>query len=355
MTRFRYKILLLVAALLGSVQSLYPQAGSSVFAFMDMPMTARLNALGGANVSIKEGDIGYAMLNPALLSEQTDKILQLNYAYYMSGINFASALYGHNYKENYFAAGIHFLDYGKMQQADEYGRLAGVSFGAKDMLIDLMYARQLGPYFTIGVSLKPIYSIYESYSSFALGADVGGHFQTKDQSFQLGLVLQNIGWQLKGFYSAENGQMRERLPLNLQLGWNYRFKHAPLRISMTIHNLQRWNLNSQLTNQPKTTDLTGNVIEETGKVAWYDMMFRHTVFALDIVPKSDRFYITLSYNHRRRQEMHLQDKRSLAGFALGAGVKIYNFRVGFAFTQYMKSQYVYQFTLSTDINGFLKK
>ena len=333
----------------------FGQAGSSVFAFMDMPMTARLNALGGSNVSIKEGDVGYIFCNPALLNEQTDKVLQLNYAYYLANINFGSALYGHNYKDNYFAAGIHVLDYGTMQMADEYGRLMDVTFKAQDILIDLAYAKQLGPMFTIGVALKPIYSTYDAYSSFALGADIGGHFQTKDKAFQLGLVLQNIGWQLKGFYSAENGQALEKLPLNLQLGWNYRFKHAPIRISMTIHNLQRWNLNYQTTNKKQDLTIENSSTTDTDKVQWYDMIFRHTIFAIDIVPKSDRFYITLSYNHRRRMEMHLEDQRSFAGFAIGGGVKIYKFRVGFTFSQYLKGQYVYQVTLSTDINDFLKK
>lgn len=332
------------------------QTGSSVFAFMDIPMTARLNSYGGTNVSVRDGDLGMSLSNPALLNEQTDKVLQLNYAYYMQGINLGSVLYGHNYKANYFGVAIHYLDYGKMPYADEYGNLTGGSFSARDVLMNLMYARQLGEMFSVGVSLKPIYSHYESYYSFALAADVGGHFQTKDKSFQLGLSLQNIGWQLKGFYSDENGQHRETLPLNLQLGLNYRFRHAPIRIGMTIHNMQRWQLSYQSTNQKTGSTLLNDKSAATddGTIAWYDMMFRHTIFFIDLVPKTDKYYLTLSYNHRRRMEMTIQDQRSFAGFAVGAGVKIKQFRVGFAFSQHLRGQYVYQVTLSTDINEFLK-
>ncbi|MCM1035397.1 MAG: type IX secretion system protein PorQ [Paludibacter sp.] len=330
------------------------QSGSSVYSFLGLPMSARLNALGGSNVSMRDGEISYALCNPALLNSETDKVLQLNYAYHLQGINIGSALYGQNYKDNYFGVGIHYLDYGKFVYADEYGNLTGGTFSARDVSINLMYARQLGPYFSVGATLKPIYSHYESYSSFALAADVGGHFQTKDSTFQLGLSLQNIGWQLKGFYTEESKQHREPLPLNLQLGMNYRFKHAPIRLSMTLHNLQRWDLGSQLTNQRTESSLTGGEVQSDVSVKWYDMLFRHTIFAIDIVPKSDRFYLTFSYNHRRRMELHISDQRSFAGFAIGGGVRIKKIRAGFAFSQYVKGGYVYQFTLSTDINDFLR-
>ena len=340
----------------------YLGSGTSAFAFLDLPVSSRLNALGGTNVSIRDGEISMGMCNPALLGSMTDKVLELNYAYFRPGTNFASVLYGHNFgeakfikdkhnvsdrpeKPNYFAVGVHFLDYGRIPYADSNGERSGLTFGAQDILIDAMYARQLSPNFSIGVTLKPIMSFYEHYSAFALGADVGAHFQLRDSTFQLGLVLQNIGWQLKGFYSDEGGQVREMLPLNLQLGFNYRFKHAPIRIGMTIHNIQQWNLGYEHTNLIK---------DEVADIKWYDMMFRHTIFFLDITPKSERFYITLSYNHRRRAEMHIQDQFSIAGLAIGAGVRIYKFRVGFAFTQATKNVFTYQASLALDINSLLK-
>jgi len=362
--RKRLKIVVLLSAILLSsgVQAQYLGSGTSAFAFLDLPVSSRLNALGGTNVSVRDGELSMAMCNPALLGGLTDKVLQLNYAYYLPGTMFGSALYGHNFgrskiekrptdlsdapdKPNYFAVGVHVLDYGRMKYADSNGNLTGGSFGAQDILIDVMYARQLSKNFSIGVTLKPIMSFYESYSAFALGADVGAHFQLKDSTLQVGLSLQNIGWQLKGFYSDEGGQVREMLPLNLQLGLNYRFKHAPIRIGMTIHNIQQWNLGYERTNMSA---------EEIADIKWGDMLFRHTIFFLDIVPKSERFYLTLSYNHRRRAEMNLTDQASMAGIAIGAGVRIYKFRLGFALSQATKNNFTYQASLSLDINSMLK-
>ena len=330
-------ILLTLATICLPIQAQIKGAGSSVFNFLSLPASSRLNALGGENVAIADDDISMAFINPALLTQHTDKVLQLNYAYYLAGTMFGSVMYGHNYKENYFAAGIHYLDYGHMQYADDMGNLLGTTFTAKDICVNLMYARQLGPMFRIGATIKPIFSVYERYTSFALGADVGGHFQTADSLFQMGLTLRNIGWQLKAFYEEDFGQHTEMLPLNLELGMSLRLAHAPLRFSMTAHNLQRWDI------APREQD-----------VKWYDMLFRHTIWAIDIVPKSEKFYLTLSYNHRRQAEMTIKDVRSLAGFAFGAGVKIYKFRLGFAMSQYTKSNFTYQVSLSTDINSFLK-
>jgi hypothetical protein len=330
-------LLLLFVAIISPLQAQIKGAGSGVFHFLDLPVSSRINALGGDNVAIADGDISMAFMNPALLTSTTDKVLQLNYAYYLAGTMFGSVMYGHNYKHNYFAAAVHYLDYGNMPYADENGNLLGTTFSAKDICVDLIYARQLGPMFRVGATLKPIFSIYESYSSFALGADVGAHFQTADSTFHMGLALRNIGWQLKAFYEEDFGQHTEMLPLNLELGLSYRLAHAPIRFSLTMHNLQRWNIAP---------------MEE--RVKWGDMLLRHTIWAVDVVPKSERFYLTLSYNHRRQAEMKLTGARSLAGLAFGAGVKIYKFRLGFALSQYTKSNFTYQVSLSTDINSFLK-
>lgn len=313
-------------------------AGSGVFHFLGLPASSRLCALGGENVAIADGDISMAYGNPALLTSQTDKVLQLNYAYYLAGTMFGSAMYGHNWGDNYFAAQVHYLDYGKLSYADEWGQMNGATFTAKDVCVNLIYARQLGPQFRVGATIKPIFSIYESYGSFALGADVGAHFQTKDTLFQMGLALRNIGWQLKSFYEEDFGQHTEMLPLNLELGMALRLAHAPIRLGVTVHNLQRWNI----------------APPQEEAVKWYDMLFRHTIWFVDIVPRSEKFYLTVSYNHRRQAEMALTDISSMAGLGLGLGMKIHKFRLGVAMSQYSKSNFTFQASLSTDINSFLK-
>ena len=78
-------------------QAQVSNAGRSVFSFMSLPVSSRINALGGSNVSLSDGDISMGMCNPALLHENSHMVLQLNYSYYLPGTMFGSALYGHNF------------------------------------------------------------------------------------------------------------------------------------------------------------------------------------------------------------------------------------------------------------------
>ncbi|MBQ5626203.1 MAG: DUF3308 domain-containing protein, partial [Paludibacteraceae bacterium] len=73
----RQKVLYILFACLVASSSLTAQtkgAGSSVFHFLNLPVSSRLNALGGENVSISDDDISMAFINPALLTAKTDKV-----------------------------------------------------------------------------------------------------------------------------------------------------------------------------------------------------------------------------------------------------------------------------------------
>ena len=49
-------------------------AGGSVYAFLNLPTSSRLTALGGENVSIHDGELSMALQNPALLCGSTDRL-----------------------------------------------------------------------------------------------------------------------------------------------------------------------------------------------------------------------------------------------------------------------------------------
>lgn len=309
------------------------------FSFLEAPISSRLNALGGSNVAINDGDLSMGFCNPALLDDTTHNVLQFNYCRYTSWVNMGSALYGYNFnRRNYFAVGFHFISYGKMDYMDETGNPTGGTFSATDMVISALYTRPLNQCFTIGVALKPIYSVYEHYHSFVLGIDVGGHFQTRDSCFHLGLTFKNIGWQLKRFYE---GASLQKLPFNIELAFAYKFKNAPFRLGMTYHDLQHWNLDYDI------DALTSS------RIKWGDMFFRHTIFFVDVLPRNERFYLTLSYNHRRNRELH-STSRSLVGFALGAGVRVKQCRIDASISQLTKCNMTFQVGVSISLRELLR-
>ena len=81
------------------------------------------------------------------------------------------------------------------------------------------------------------------------------------------------------------------------------------------------------------------------------MMFRHAIFSIEILP-SDNFYLSAAFNYRRRAEMNIPTFRSIAGFSLGAGVRVKDFRVSMALAQFQSGNPTLHFTVSTDLKGF---
>ena len=327
--------------------SLFPQTGRGVYRFLDLPVSSRMAAIGGMNVSLRDNDVNFAFMNPALLTGETHGVIGLNMANYLADIKFGSAVYGHNFGENNFTSfGVQYVDLGKFEGYDELGNFTE-DFTAKDIALYMSYARRLDDYFTVGATFKPIFSSSERYTSFGIAFDAGINYSR--DLFSAGLVFRNMGAQLKAYYPDEQGQHREPLPFDIQLGVSKKFAHAPIRISGTLNNLNRWNVAGYQTDKT-TTNLDGTTEEK--KVKPVDMAFRHVVLGVELVP-SDNFYIALGYNHRRNQEMTMEGFKSLAGFSAGAGLKLYKFHVGFGLTQFQVGNFAYQFSFSTDLNDFV--
>lgn len=341
------KRLVLFFLLIFNLISLFPQTGRGVYRFLDLPVSSRMAAIGGMNVSLRDNDVNFAFMNPALLTGETHGVIGLNMANYLADIKFGSAVYGHNFGENNFTSfGVQYVDLGKFEGYDELGNFTE-DFTAKDIALYMSYARRLDDYFTVGATFKPIFSSYERYTSFGIAFDAGINYSR--DLFSAGLVFRNMGAQLKAYYPDEQGQHREPLPFDIQLGVSKKFAHAPIRISGTLNNLNRWNVAGYQTDKT-TTNLDGTTEEK--KVKPVDMAFRHVVLGVELVP-SDNFYIALGYNHRRNQEMTMEGFKSLAGFSAGAGLKLYKFHVGFGLTQFQVGNFAYQFSFSTDLNDFV--
>jgi hypothetical protein len=322
----------------------YAQAGSGVYSFLNLPASSRLAAMGGSNISIRDNDVNFAFANPALLTQETNKNIGLSYTAYLAGINEGSAIYAFSLNDrSYVAAGIQFVNYGQFQEVTEENQLLG-TFTASDYALNFMYAQKLTEKWTLGAIVKPIFSNYESYSSFGIATDIGVNYSNDDKLLSSGLVFRNIGTQLKSYYSSDGSQHRESLPFDIQLGVSKRFAHAPLRLSLTATNLQRWNLNYFKLN-------TALYEVETVKSSFMGMLMRHLLVAVDFLP-SNSFYITLSYNARRAAEMSISNTRSLAGFSGGFGLKISKFHAGFAIAQYQTGIYTYHFSITTSLNQF---
>lgn len=329
---------------------LYSQAGYGIYSFLDFSTSSRITALGGANVSLADNDLNFAFQNPALLTAKNHNMLSLNVANYLADIIYGTAAYGYTINDkNFLGFGVQYVDYGNFIETSVTNEELG-TFTAKDIALNLSYARVLSDRLTIGTTLKPIFLVYERKTSFGIGVDAGLSYVNEENFFSAGLVFRNIGTQLKGFHSDETGQYLEPLPFNIELGFTQKLRHAPLRFSATFHNLQQWDLSYQSTNQPSTS-LIGSSEDTKKSSGFFDLALRHVIVGAEFVP-SNNFYLIAAYNFRRARELSADGFKSMAGFSFGGGVKLSKFHVGFGMAQFQVGNYSYHFSISTSLEEF---
>ncbi len=303
--------------------------GTAVNSFLEFPVSGHTAALGGNNVSFTGSDPMFAFSNPASLGAGSHNMINLNYAVYMYHTGYASAAYTYKFSEkDVFMGGFQAAMYGRMKSYDAYGTETG-TVSANDFAITATYSRVLNRYFTIGVTLKPAINSYGGYTSFSLGGDVGVMFHDTVSLVNVGLVLQNFGGRLSG---PSDAVLASRwMPLNLSVGISKRLKKAPIVFSLTLQNLQRWN--------------DSNVGLMIG---------RKFIVGMDIMPKSEKFWVGVSYNFDRGLSLGNPTVMSLSGLSFGGGAKLYMFRLGVGIAFYSTSAVTAHFSLAMDVNWFKK-
>lgn len=322
-------------------------AGEGIFQFLDLPVSSRMAALGGKNVSMSDPDINFALVNPALLNKNTDNMIGFNMANYLADIQFGTAIFGKTYGKNNFGIGVQYVDYGTFKRTNEYNEMLG-EFSAKDIALSLIYSRQITPELSAGATLKPIYSAYESYISYGAAIDLGISYHQPKKFFSAGLLFRNIGKQIKGYYAGVDGQHYEPLPFDIQLGFSFKPEHAPFRLSLTAYELHHWQLN-YINNENSLIDY--DPADYMSKISVADMAFRHSLLGIEFLPGKN-LYLVGSYNHRRHQELKMSGFKSLAGFSFGGGIRISKFQVGFGVSQFQVGNAAYLFSISTSLNEF---
>ncbi|MDE6078141.1 MAG: type IX secretion system protein PorQ, partial [Muribaculaceae bacterium] len=212
------------------------QTGSSAYEFLEIPTSSRVYGLGGCNVSAIDTEVTLSQQNPALLGAEIESQLGVSYMHYMGSANFAGARFGHSSGERgAWAAGIRYLNYGEISGYDNTGAYTG-SFTPVDMCFDGTYSHDFTDRLRGGISLKMVYSNYEQYTAFALAADLGINYFDPNHDLSVGLVLKNMGGQLKRFEDNY-----DHLPFDVQLGLTKGLGES-FSISVTAWNLTKWKL-----------------------------------------------------------------------------------------------------------------
>ncbi len=283
--------------------------GDNIYEFLNLTHSGYASSLGGTNVSLTGNNPNLAYHNPALLNQTMNNSLALNYVNYFAGINYGLAMYsGKISHSGSFAAGLTYLNYGSFTESDPSGNITG-SFSASEYAFSMIYSREIDSLFSVGINIKPVLSHLERYTSFGIAADIGASYLSPSKLFSAGIVIKNAGLQL----SSYAGEPRQKLPFEIQAGVSQRLAHAPLRFSMTLRHLEKFDLTHEYISQP-SNQTTGNSVNE-----FAENIMRHIVAGVELIPHKN-FYVSGGYNYQRRKELQVDSKVSTIGLSWGFGI-----------------------------------
>ena len=299
MKKVVFTLIGILFALLSSAQE-----SQEVYTFLRLPVSAHAAALGGDNITISDDDPTMIFHNPALISNTSDKSINLNFMTYMEGSKSASASFIKAWGERAtWGVSAQYMDYGSMKEMTIDNIEVG-TFSAKDIAIAGTFAYLLGNRWSGGITLRVISSSIAGYNSMAIATDLGLNYLDDERGWSISAVAKNLGGQVKAFQDTY-----EKIPFDLQVGVSKEFDAAPLRFSATFSRLNRWDTS----------------------------FIQHLAIGADIFI-GESVYIAAGYNFRRREEMKISEGDSSsshgAGLSIGAGLTLKRFKLGVAYAKY---------------------
>lgn len=317
--------------------------GTTAYEFLNVSPSSRVYGLGGHNLTIIDDDINLVEQNPALLGPEYERQVGLNYMRYLGNSNFMGASFGNGINEHSaWAARIQYFDYGKMTSASADGTITG-TFNPSDIAFSGTYSHDINDRLRGGITMKFVSSNYDSYSAFAICADLGINYYNPDSENSFSIVVKNLGGQVKKFNDVYNS-----LPWDIQMGWSKILSSAPVRISVTATNLTKWDLPYMDREDKNFT--TSNLVE---KSSFMSNLFRHLTFSVELLP-SDKFYVGLGYDYKTHTDMVNYTRNFISGISLAAGLKTRALGFGVAFAQPHVGGTSFMFNLTASLADLMR-
>ena len=280
------------------------QESETVYNFLRLPVSAHAAALGGDNITIDDDDPTMVFHNPALVSNVSDRSLNLNYMTYMEGVKVASASFVKALRNRAtWAVEAQYVDYGSMKQTTAENEVIG-KVSAKDIAVGGTFTYALSNKIAGGVTAKFVSSSLAGFNSIGMAVDLGLNYLNPELGLSVSAVARNLGGQLKAYEDDF-----ENLPFDLQLGVSKRLGESPLRFSVTMTRLHDWD----------------------------DKFVNHLVFGAEAF-LADNIWIGGGLNPRRSDEMKISDGETEsshgAGLSFGGGLQLERFKLQLAYGKY---------------------
>lgn len=315
----RYLLTIALASFLFGAGTVRAQSLESSFEFLRLPVSAHNSSLGGKTVSAFDPSPVLFIANPAILSANETRMLGLNAMSWFSGTTVAGAQFCNGIDErSHYAFNARYVSYGRMKETSADGTVTG-TFTAKDIAIGATWSYMLTDNLSGGATGNIITSRYGSMSSVAIGVDLGLLWLNQDRNISVGLAATNLGGQIKAF---ENNF--QKLPFDLCAGLSWSPEHAPLRFTVSMDNLTRWNADSFY-------------FAEGESKGFGEILKRHISIGADI-NLSERFYVAMGCNLRTRAEMAGKGSKGFTGMSIGTGLRLGKIMFDLSYGKYQVSE-----------------
>lgn len=325
--RFFYTIIILVP-----LTTLAQVGGENGYRALNLVTNARTAALGGTSISFADGDLSQFFTNPAILDSVQNGDIFFNINPYFGEVFVFSGAYAFKIKQvENFSIGLNYINYNDFERRDASGNSLG-TFSATDYVVTVGKSHALGP-IILGANLKLINSTIDVYGSTALLGDVGGVFRVKE-NWTIGMVFSNIG----GGISQYNELNNMSIPLEVNIGTTFRPQFMPFRFTISSSNLAQKNVIENEASGGRSNKKLEQVL-------------RRASFGAELL-LSKNFQVLVGYNHKRKQELKLEEIAGGAGFSYGLMLNVKKIQLRYSRATYHAAGGSSFISLQTNFNKF---
>ncbi len=315
--------------------------GQTVYGVLDLAGSAHVQALGGTLINRPGADLNFAFENPALLNESMRGKIGLNWSSFYGGVKYGNLSHVMPSKKfGQLGFNLRYINYGSFDQANGLGQITG-EFSAGDYVLEAAWSKSLDSNTSIGVKPELVYSYIEQYTSAGLALTLGAYHKTK-KGFDLALLVRHMGAQIVAY-----DKQREPMPFEVLFGIGKSLEHAPFRWSITLHDLNRFDLRYEDPSRVSRDPITGEIIKE--EITLGDNLLRHAIFGVEIFPEGN-LTARIAYNHQRSREMKIELYGRNVGWSWGMGLKFKRFQLNYSRARYHITGASNHFSLITTLN-----
>ncbi|MDR3011881.1 MAG: PorV/PorQ family protein [Chitinispirillales bacterium] len=230
--------LILLAAFVFTAFSQHPDAGTTVFPFLNMSYDARSVAMGGAAVAMPN-DIYGVLSNPAAIGYVQRQQIMGGYRQVMLGVwggPVGISLPTSLWDNIVFAPHVLTLTSGAFDVVDEFGTETGQRAASTYTALGVSAAKKLKHNVSAGVTIRGLYHYIgvgdESYSAEGLALDIGAQYRTNNNRQIYGIAIRNIGF-MRGYWNDWN---EYPMPYGIEMGVSHSPRHIPnLRLALDVN------------------------------------------------------------------------------------------------------------------------